>query len=440
MIDISTASNAELDALGEYQDEKRGDRVLRRAQAFASRFIAFPSEHCGVAHVLWCAHTHRMDLWGSTPRLAVLSPEPASGKSRVLEISELLVPRPINTVNSSPAYLFRKVADEDGPPTVLFDEIDTVFGPKAKENEETRGWLNAGHRRGATAGRCVMRGKVVETEELPAYCAVAVAGLGWLPDTILTRSVIIRMRRRHAGEVVEPFRHRVHEREGHAIRAELETWMASLPSEIDWPELPPSIQDRDADVWEPLIAIADHAGGDWPARARAAAVALVADAKETEPSLGVRLLADIKAVVGDREVIASKVLIQGLQELAEAPWQELKGKPLDERRLATLLKQYGLKSKSVRVGDLTPKGYAKADFHDAWARYLPSPAKSATRATDATVVPFSQDVARVAGVALPAGDEPLCEQCGAAGGDLVRRPDGSRVRLHCECKPFWRGG
>ena len=66
------------------------------------------------------------------------------------------------------AYLFRKVSDENGPPTILYDEIDTVFGPKAKENEDIRGMLNAGHRKGATAGRCVIRGKIVETEELPA--------------------------------------------------------------------------------------------------------------------------------------------------------------------------------------------------------------------------------------------------------------------------------
>ena len=111
-------------------------------------------------------------------------------------------------INTPPAYLFRKVSDPDGAPTILYDEIDTLFGPKAKDNEEIRGMLNAGHRRGAMAGRCVVKGKVVETEELPAYCAVAMAGLGDLPDTLLSRSAIIRMRRRAPGETVEPFRRR----------------------------------------------------------------------------------------------------------------------------------------------------------------------------------------------------------------------------------------
>ncbi len=108
-------------------------------------------------------------------------------------------------MNVTPAYLFRKVGSPDGCPTILYDEIDTVFGPKAKDNEEIRGLLNAGHRRGAVAGRCVVKGKTVETEEIPAYCAVALAGLGWLPDTLLSRCGIIRMQRRKPGEKVSRF-------------------------------------------------------------------------------------------------------------------------------------------------------------------------------------------------------------------------------------------
>jgi hypothetical protein len=121
-----------------------------------------------------------MTAWDSTPRLAFLSAEPASGKTRALEITELLVPNPVTTVNVSPAYLFRKVGSDDGS-TILFDEIDTVFGAKAKDNEDIRGLLNAGHRRGATSGRCVVRGNEVSTEEIPAYAAVALAGIGCCP-------------------------------------------------------------------------------------------------------------------------------------------------------------------------------------------------------------------------------------------------------------------
>ena len=126
-------------------------------------------------------------------------------------------------VNVSPAYLFRKVGGDE-PVTLLYDEIDTVFGPKARENEEIRALLNAGHRKGAVAGRCVVRGKNIETEDISAYAAVALAGLGWLPDTIMTRSVVIRMRRRHDGERVEPYRPRIHGDEGYRIRNAIAVW------------------------------------------------------------------------------------------------------------------------------------------------------------------------------------------------------------------------
>jgi hypothetical protein len=155
-------------------------RIIEAVYAFLGRFVAYPSEHARVAHALWVIHTHLMDRWESTRRLAFLSAEPASGKTRALEVTGLLVPNPVVTVNVSPAYLFRKVGSEEGT-TILFDEIDTIFGPNAKDNEDIRGLLNAGHRRGATTGRCVVRGANVSTEELPAYAAVALAGLGCSP-------------------------------------------------------------------------------------------------------------------------------------------------------------------------------------------------------------------------------------------------------------------
>ena len=206
-------------------------------------------------------------LWmpgNSTPRIAFLSPEPGSGKTRALEVTELLVPNPVEAINVSPAYLFRKVADEKGAPTLLFDEIDTVFGPKAKDNEEIRGLLNAGHRKGAVAGRCVVRGKEVFTEELPAYCAVAMAGLGYLPDTILTRSVIVKMRRRAPNETVEPFRRRLELKKGERLRERLALWAKTVHSKVQdtFPAMPDGIADRNADVWEALISVADAAGGD----------------------------------------------------------------------------------------------------------------------------------------------------------------------------------
>jgi hypothetical protein len=363
-----------------------GAQLLSDVYAFLGRFVAYPSEHAHIAATLWAAHTHLMDAWESTPRLAHLSPEPGSGKTRALEALELLVPRPLHAVNATPAALFRSVSSEDGPPSILFDEVDTVFGPRAKDNEDVRGMLNAGHRRGATSLRCVVRGKTIEVEEFPAYCAVAMAGLGDLPDTILTRSVVIKMRRRSPTENVQPFRHRVHAPEGHAIRDRLTDWAASVEDKVTdaWPDMPDGIEDRNADVWEPLLAVADVADGGWPDRARVAAVALVADLRDGTPSLGIRLLQDIRDLFDDADDVAlsTDALLTNLRGIEEGPWADLRGRELDSRGLANRLRKYEIRSRTIRVGDATPKGYRREDFEDAWSRYLS--AKSATSATSAT--------------------------------------------------------
>jgi hypothetical protein len=346
--------------------------LLDDVHAFLGRFVAYPSSAAQIAHTLWCIHAHMMDAWESTPRIAFLSPEPGSGKTRALEATELMVPRAVEAVNVTPAYLFRKVAAEEGRPTILYDEVDTIFGPKAKDNEEIRGLLNAGHRKGAVAGRCVVRGKIIETEEIEAYCAVALGGLGNLPDTILSRSIVIRMRRRAPGETVEPYRRRLHAPQGAAVRERIEAWAEAVKDRASAmiPDMPDGIQDRDADVWEPLIVIADIAGGEWPERARVSAVSLVSLAKQSTPSLGVRLLADIQAIFGDQAQMMTAELLDRLHSVDESPWGDLRGKPLDARGLARRLEPYGVKPRQVRVLASTGKGYRREDFWDAWTRYL----------------------------------------------------------------------
>jgi len=250
-------------------------------------------------------------VWVSTPRLSFISPEPSSGKTRALEVTAPVVPRPIEAINTTPAYLFRKVSDPAGLPTILYDEIDTIFGPKAKEHEDMRALINAGHRRGASAGRCVVKGRRIETEELPAYAAVALAGIGHLPDTILTRSIVVRMRRRASTEIIEPYRLRIHAPEGHALRARLATWAAQIRPTISVAdEMPPEVTDRNADCWEALLALADAAGGNWPTLARVAAVALVADSQAATPSLGILLLHDLHEAFDGEDTMTTDAILQ----------------------------------------------------------------------------------------------------------------------------------
>ena len=279
--------------------------------------------------------------------------------------------------------------------------------------------LNAGHRRGAVAGRCVVKGNIIETEEFPAYCAVALAGLGGLPDTIISRSVVIRMRRRGPAEPVEPFRRRAHVHDGHELRDKLEIWARDYaPSAIGvWPEMPVGIKDRDADVWEALLAVADLAGGGWPHRARVSAVALVAASKGSTPSLGVKLLSDLRDVLGDCGQLPTQLILEALHQLDELPWGDLRGKPLDARGLSQRLRPYDIKPTTIRTANGTPKGYRRTDMIDAWSRYLDPPLQeTTTTATSANVPSEARSPIRCQGydmgdIALTQGLATEIEEC-----------------------------
>lgn len=352
-------------------EAEAGPELLDDVRKFLRRFLALPSEHAYTAVALWIAHTHALDAFDSTPRLAMLSPEPGSGKTRVLEVLEVLVPKPMHVLNASPAAIFRTI--EKARPTLLLDEVDALWGNRGKDDgaEDMRALLNAGHRAGATIPRCV--GPQHAVTMFPVYCATALAGLGDLPDTLMTRSVIIRMRRRAPGEKVEPFRHRVVEPQGHRLRDRLAAWTDGVYPQLDgaWPEMPDGVTDRPADTWEALLAIADAAGGHWPDTARTACVELCKVVASREASLGVRLLTDLRIVFGDDDRLATETLLDRLHKLEEAPWSDLRGKPLDARGLARRLGAYDVTSTKVKIGDASLRGYRREDLWDAWNRYLP---------------------------------------------------------------------
>jgi hypothetical protein len=354
------------------------DETLSNVSAFMGRFICYPSENARIAHTLWVAHCHLMEAWYTTPRLAFMSAEKASGKTRALEVTELLVPRPKLSFSISAAALVRIIAKghEDGTaPTVLFDEIDNLFARGEEGIAELRGALNSGYRRGATATRCVNHG--ADVIDFPCFGALAVAGLKALPDTLASRSIFIRMRRRAPGEKVEQFRLRQISPQAQvlfdalALRCrEIERAMATAE-----PKMPGSITDRDAECWEPLFAVADAAGGDWPKVARDAAVGLIAGAVDDIQSDGVELLEHVREAMGGEDKIWTLTLLNRLHNMDESPWMDIKGRPLTDRGLAERLKPYGIKSKDVRIGDKHLKGYYASDLYEAWNIYLAPPVR-----------------------------------------------------------------
>ena len=355
-----------------------GSALLTITETFIKRFCAFPDEHALVAVTLWAAHTHMVEHFHTSPRLALLSPEAGSGKTRVLEVLDLLVPDSMFCLSASPAAIFRTLAENQI--TLLFDEVDTIFAKRGKDdsNEDLRGLLNAGYKRGAAIPRCV--GPRHEVQSFKVFAATALAGLGDLPDTVMSRSIIIRMKKRAPHERIDPFRSREHEAPGHAIRNKLAEWAYVVGADAGaaWPTLPEGIADRPAEVWEPLIAVADAAGGPWPERARAACLALVKVAQGRRVTLGIRLLADLRTIFGDAEALPTSVILDrlaagerhGLE--VDAPWSDLHGKPLGERGLASMLKKYDVHSQKVKVDGRALQGYRREHLWDAWQRYLPA--------------------------------------------------------------------
>ena len=186
-----------------------GAALLDEIDTFIGQYVIYPNEHMQHAHTLWIVHTHFMELWDTTPRIHFKSPEPGSGKTRALEVSEHLVQRGFIALNMSPASLIRRLGDNpENRPTLLVDEVDTIFGPKAKEHEEIRGIINAGHRRSGKSTRCVQQGNQWIVQDFPAYGAVGLAGLDDLPDTIMSRAIVVALKRRRPSEEVKPWRNR----------------------------------------------------------------------------------------------------------------------------------------------------------------------------------------------------------------------------------------
>jgi uncharacterized protein DUF3631 len=208
-----------------------------------------------------------------------------------------------------------------------------------------------------------------QREDCATFAMVALAGIGDLPDTIMDRAVIIRMRRRAPGELVEPYRTRRDRPPLAALRGHLASWGRAHRAELGRLEPPLPVEDRDADNWEPLVAVADLAGGDWPARARKAVVLLCAEDADadTEASLGLRLLADVRDIFAELTVsfLPSADLAARLRGLAEAPWQAI---DLSMHKLAFLLKPYGVRPRQNDAR--TARGYHVADFADPFRRYL----------------------------------------------------------------------
>lgn len=346
-------------------------KLLADVEALIRRFIALRDDHQAATVALFVAHTHVFDAAETTPYLAVLSAEKRSGKSRLLELLARLCRRAEHTSGASEAALFQTI--QQSRPTLLLDEVDAVFAQSAERTEALRGAINSGNRK---AGSVLRGGKDGQALRYSTFCPKVLAGIenGKLPDTIRDRSIPILMRRKPPGIEVERLLWRDVGADVQGVHDRLLAWASEHEDELARarPNLPAQLDDRSAEGWEPLLAIADLAGAGWPQRAREAAVILAGDFDDEEQSRGVRLLADLRAVLVT-ESMATADLLAALNGIDEAPWSAWSdGNGINARNLARLLRPYEVKPRNVRTASGQAKGYSRDDLLDAWSRYLPT--------------------------------------------------------------------
>lgn len=394
----TVAAWAALPGNGEAADPLAGADLLSELHRVLSRYVVFPSAEAVDAVTLFAAATHGQPAWEHASRLVIKSPQKRCGKTRLQEVLAEVCHRVLKSTNISPAALVRSIGEVD-PPTVILDEADTIFargrgGERSEGAEDLRGLLNSGHSRGWPYVRWDASAR--RTEECPTFSMAVIGGIGDMPDTIEDRAVIVSMRRRGPGEQVAQYRRRRAIGPLHDLRAQLHAWMRSHVEQLEEAEPDLPVQDRAADVWEPLVAVADLAGGTWPDRARSACVALTGGpeaGREDDPAG--RLLADLRDIFDGTQAdkLPTATILDRLAALDEAPWASWhRGQPLNARGLAGLLRPYNVTSHTIRVGAETSKGYERTDLTDVWWRYLGAePSQPSQRHTDGEVPAESCD-------------------------------------------------
>lgn len=350
--------------------------LVEDVAAFIGRYVIV-SDAQRMVIALWAIHTHLVQHVEQTPYLSITSPDPECGKSRLLEVLQELVARPWMAVRPSEAVAYRNINDRR--PTLLLDEVDTLFSPRQEgQHEGLRAILDAGHRRGATVPRSADFGKRVE--EFSPYCAKALAGIGSLPDSVARRAIYIRLQRKRKDETVERFIRRDVAPVAAALREQAAAWAAQNGKKIGAarPEMPEQLSDRMQEGCESLVAIADACGCGETARAALVELLATGGRLDTHDAFRVRLLKDLHEIWTERErkdgrrarAISTADLLTALHQIDDGPWHRFYGRQLEANDLASLLRQYNVTPTTVKVRGRAIKGYKRDHMMDVFERYV----------------------------------------------------------------------
>ena len=358
------------------KEVSRRKHPLDEVESLLRKTVILKSDSHYYALSLWIAYCHAIFEFDFSPRLGIWSPEKRCGKSLLLEIIQHLTPNSIMTSSITAPALYR-MREKDESLVFLVDESDTVFGKNGNKEraEALRGIVNSGFKRGSHVIVCDT--KTNEPKIFPTFGAVVLAGIGTtsIPETITDRSILIEMRRKRAHESITEFESDQVDEIFSPVRDYLHGWMQVNGSRLRplRPELPSGLNSRAKDVWKPLFKIAELSGEEWKKRVLTASLELSLREDEADDgSLSLRALTDIRDVFTSQRM-SSKDLIHSLRAIEDAPWAYLAN--FNFHTLAYYLKNYGIKPHSFG----SVRGYVRADFEDAWSRYLPetvNPSKS----------------------------------------------------------------
>jgi hypothetical protein len=344
----------------------RGMWTVRLPEELLLDYLILPTGISFVAS-LWIIGTYIFEAFDCFPYLTITSPTKRCGKTLFGEILELLCCRSTMSVNITEAALFRLV-DSDKP-TLIIDEAESL----RRDSERSRyllAILQAGFRRGATVLRCVGKGR--EVERFSVFCPKAVLTIGNLPDTLMDRSIVVPMRRRLPSEQAVRFRHRVVSDRAEGVVNAIKAWAKTHKEEIAYStQTLDFLRDREADIWEPLFAIASVAVPERLEELKQIAFRLSSRKArmDVDDSQGLRLLADIRTIFGgtDCKSIPSVELVNRLKKDFPSHWDET----LTQNRVARLLDPFGIYPEQIWADGKNTRGYKRADFKSAFERYLP---------------------------------------------------------------------
>jgi hypothetical protein len=385
---------------------------LDRIDQFIRRFLILPNESDYTIVSLWIGHTYFTHKIKTTPRLAIISPEYGCGKSRVLEVLESLTFKGEKLDHHTRSYLMRTVElirEEFGrSPTLLIDEIDTVFKAKSEEGEATRAFANTGYR--ATGFYGITEGDSKKTPtKFRTFAPMALAGKGEvLPESVITRAIVIRLQRRMGNKFIEDFLTDLVAFEAEELREELLGWSDYCAQDISILNFELPVRDRDREVWLPLFLVAHLADSAWIKRAEIALANIEESKSDNTLSRERQLLSDIWKIFQSQEKdrIKSSVIILELIEMIDSDWDSYNyGKPINERALAKKLRTYGIKPAQIRFENgVGAKGYHRSEIESAVRRYLDQPVSENTETPETPETKPTLDLELVSFVSIDSLD------------------------------------